>query len=175
VDLLLGGWQISGNWVWESGVPFTPSYTNCNNDRDTGPCKPNIVGPVQTGLGRNQWFTVASSTLTNPALSAANPCPGSVGTTSGPWQEPACGTFGNVARNSLFGPHLFNADLSLGKSFVITERLKAEFRAESFNAFNHVNLGQPVGNVDATNAGRITSLAGLTTMRRWQFGLRLQF
>ena len=175
LDLLVGGWQLSGNWTWESGVPFTPSYTNCGNDRDTGPCKPNIVGPVHTGLDRNQWFTVASSRLINPAVSAANPCPATVGTTSGPWQEPACGSFGNVARNSLFGPHLFNADLALGKYFAITESIRAQFRAESFNALNHVNLGQPVGNIDASNAGRITSLAGLTTMRRWQFALRLEF
>jgi hypothetical protein len=118
---------------------------------------------------------VASAVLSNPALSAANPCPATVGSTSGPWQEPACGSFGNVARNSLFGPHLFNADIALGKYFAITESLRAQFRAESFNAFNHVNLGQPVANIDASNAGRITRLAGLTTMRRWQFALRLEF
>ena len=175
VDLALGGWQLSGNWVWESGLPFTPSYINCSTDRDTGPCRPNIVGNIQTGSGVNQWFTIASAPLTNPARTSANPCPSTLGNTSGPWQEPACGTFGNVARNSLYGPHLFNGDLSLAKSFMITEKLKAQFRAESFNAFNHTNLGQPDASVDNGTAGRITGLAGLTRMRRWQFALRLEF
>jgi Carboxypeptidase regulatory-like domain/TonB dependent receptor len=175
VDLVLGGWQFSGNWVWETGLPFTPSYQNCGSDRDTGPCKPNIVGDVQTGLSRNAWYTVASTVLTNPARSTATPCPSTPGITSGPWQEPACATFGSVPRNALFGPNLFNADLAFAKSFTITERLKAQVRAETFNAFNHVNLGQPNASVDSSTAGRITGLAAGTTMRRWQFALRLEF
>jgi hypothetical protein len=38
-----------------------------------------------------------------------------------------------------------------------------------------VNLGQPVATVDASNAGQITSIASLAQMRKWQFGLRLNF
>ena len=34
------------------------------------------------------------------------------GCTRGPWSRPAAGTFGNVALNSFFGPHFFNADAS---------------------------------------------------------------
>ena len=58
--------------------------------------------------------------------------------------EPASapGTFGYVALNSFFGPHYFNADASLSKAFKVNERVSAQFRAEIFNAFNHVNLGQ---------------------------------
>ena len=48
-----------------------------------------------------------------------------------------------MARNSFFGPHFFNVDASLSKRFEFTERLSGQFRAELFNAFNHVNLGQP--------------------------------
>jgi hypothetical protein len=80
-----------------------------------------------------------------------------------------------VARNSFFGPRTFNADASLNKNFHITEKLGAQFRAELFNAFNHVNLANPNATVDSPTAGRITSIAGLTQMRRWQFGLRLNF
>jgi hypothetical protein len=70
---------------------------------------------------------------------------------------------------------LFNVDLAFAKSFMITEGLKAQVRAETFNAFNHVNLGQPNASVDSSTAGRITGLAAGTTMRRWQFALRLEF
>jgi len=80
-----------------------------------------------------------------------------------------------VARNSFFGPRFFNYDASLSKNFRITETLKGQFRAELYNAFNHVNLGQPVATVDASNAGQITSIASLSQMRKWQFGLRLNF
>jgi hypothetical protein len=89
--------------------------------------------------------------------------------------DPATNQPGAFLRNALFGPHHFNADASLNKNFRITERLGAQFRAELFNAFNHVNFGQPNGQVDSPTAGRITSLATLSQMRRWQFGLRLAF
>ena len=80
-----------------------------------------------------------------------------------------------MAYNSFFGPHFFNADASLTKSFNIKENFKAQFRAELFNAFNHVNLGQPTASVDSPTAGRIFGLAALSQMRKWQFGLRLAF
>ncbi|HYP07449.1 MAG TPA: hypothetical protein VER03_14545 [Bryobacteraceae bacterium] len=43
-DLLFGGWQINGTHSWMSGQPFTPSYRDCNSDRDTGWRRPDIVG-----------------------------------------------------------------------------------------------------------------------------------
>jgi hypothetical protein len=53
--------------------------------------------------------------------------------------------------------------------------LRGQFRAEAFNVFNHVNLGNPDGCVDCGNAGHIFSLAPNALMRRWQFGLRFDF
>jgi hypothetical protein len=70
---------------------------------------------------------------------------------------------------------MFNADISLNKNFRITERIGAQFRAELFNAFNHVNLGQPNAQVDSPTAAKITGLASLAQMRRWQYGLRFTF
>jgi len=175
LDYLVGGWQLAGIWTWQSGLPFTPTYQNCGLDRDTGPCKPNQVGSVQTGLSRDAWFTVASTTLTNPARGPLNPCPSTPGMPSGPWQEPSCGTFGTATRNAFFGPRFFNADVSLSKRLPINERVAGQFRAELFNAFNHVNLGQPNASVDSPSRGKISSLAALAQMRRWQFGLRFDF
>lgn len=179
VDAALGGWQLSGIWLWESGYPFTPSYLDCGKDEDTGPCRANLVGNASLpNPSAQEWFAVATpgtsgtgciATATPTAELNANGC------TRGPWSRPQPGTFGNVARDSFFGPHLFNADLSLSKAFRITERVNAQFRVESFNTFNHVNLGQPNATVDSPTAGQITSIQGLTQMRKWQFGLRVNF
>ena len=43
LDLLVGGWQLSGVTAWESGLPFTPGYLDCGSDIDTGPCRPNLA------------------------------------------------------------------------------------------------------------------------------------
>jgi hypothetical protein len=80
-----------------------------------------------------------------------------------------------VAYDSFFGPHFANLDSSLTKSFDIGEKVTAQFRVESFNSLNHVNLGQPNAVVDSATAGQITSLASLAQMRRWQLALRVKF
>jgi hypothetical protein len=179
VDAIVGGWQLSGIWLYESGVPFTPGYLDCGRDEDTGPCRPNLVGKATLdNPSIQQWYATAplGTSGTGCATTTAPTAELNLnGCTRGPWSRPAAGTFGNVARNSFFGPRTFNADASLNKNFHITEKVGAQFRAELFNAFNHVNLGQPNGTVDSPTAGRITSIAGLTQMRRWQFGLRFSF
>jgi hypothetical protein len=65
--------------------------------------------------------------------------------------------------------------MSMSKSFRIREKLSGQFRVESFNTFNHVNLGQPNATVDSPTAGQITSLASLSQMRKLQLGVRLNF
>jgi len=97
------------------------------------------------------------------------------GDKSGPWQRPAIGTLGDAGRNTLLGPGWFNVDLAMSKNFTITETLRAQFRTEAFNIFNHVNLGNPDGCVDCGTAGRIFNLASNALMRRFQFGLRFDF
>jgi hypothetical protein len=178
-DYLVGGWQLAGLATYESGVPFTPGYVNCGKDEDTGPCRATQVGNASvSNPGRNGWFATATpgtsgpgclDTGTSTAELNANGC------TRGPWARPQAGTFGYVARNSFFGPRFFNADTSLSKNFQITEKLRGQFRAEMFNTFNHLNLGQPTTTVDSPTAGKIFAMASLSQMRKWQLGLRLSF
>ena len=179
VDAILGGWQLSNIWLWQSGIPFTPSYLDCGKDEDTGPCRANLVGSASiSNPGVQAWFATATPGTSGTgclATAAATAELNTNGCTRGPWSRPAAGTFGNVARNSFFGPHAFNMDASLNKQFRINERFQAQFRAELFNAFNHVNLGQPNATVDSPTAGQITSLGPLTQMRKWQLGLRLSY
>src|SRR5690242_17946902 len=52
-------------------------------------------------------------------------------------------TFGNMGRNSVYGPGLTNMDMALAKNTKISEKVKLQLRADAFDVFNHPNYGQP--------------------------------
>jgi hypothetical protein len=172
LGLLVGGWQVNTVFSWQSGLPFTPSYRDCNADRDTGWCRPDLVGDWELDAPtREAWFA------TTPLAADGRVTPlTSNGQTLGPWGRPQRGTFGTVGRNRLIGPSFWQWDLSFFKTFAVTDRVRAQFRAESFNIANHVNLANPNPCVDCPGtAARITNIAPLAVMRQWQFGLRFEF
>ena len=82
------------------------------------------------------------------------------------------GTFGNVGRNTLYGPGTFNIDLSAHKVFAITEKLHLQYRAEFFNILNHATLGNPGTTVTSGGFGRITSAGAPRVI---QMALKLTF
>ncbi len=183
LDYIIGGYALNGTVTVESGLPFTPSYALCNADQDLGICRPSQNGqPYSLGAGKfnPQTLTVQYFTPSPYELGGPNPSGGTFPTSFGPYVRPAVGTFGNIYRDSLYGPGLVNTDLSIAKTFPIKESLSVQFRADAFNLFNKVNLGQPNSCVDCqnSNAGQITSIISTqdgTSMRRLQFGLRVQF
>ena len=82
--------------------------------------------------------------------------------------QPAAGTVGNVGKGALTGPGFFDWDMGLFKNIPITERWRAQFRAEFFNTFNHSNFtyvgsppsgasNYPVLSVSSSTFGTITS------------------
>jgi hypothetical protein len=168
-DNIVGGWSISGVVTWESGLPFSPSYASCGVDRDTGPCRPDLVGAVHITGSRNGYFTATDSVPLEPN--------GMPGHTIGPWQRPATGTFGNAGRNSLRGPGFFQTDVSVAKAIKLKETVSLRFRADIFNLFNIVNLDLPQTCVDCQTGGMIfnTAFAGTALQRQMMFSLRLQF
>ena len=84
----------------------------------------------------------------------------------------AIGTFGSSGKNILRGPRFFDTDLGLIKNFAIIERVKIQFRAEFFNAFNNVNFGQPQNYLGSPATGQIT---GANSPRILQLALKLAF
>ena len=92
---------------------------------------------------------------------------------------PLPGFYGNLGRNTLIAPGLMTMDVTLVKVLPLTERFKADFRAEFFNILNRANFGLPNNNIfDSTRAllptaGRITNT--VTSARQVQFGLKLVF
>jgi hypothetical protein len=92
------------------------------------------------------------------------------------------GTYGSLERNSLSGPGYWRTDASLFKRFLFSETKELEFRIESVNVFNHVNLDLPDGFIGdpanpAANAGRIgnTAFGGSDPQRNFQFALKFKF
>ena len=73
--------------------------------------------------------------------------------------NPASGSFGTVARNSVDGPGYASVDLSVFKAIPLRDRLRAQLRLEMFNLFNRVNLAQPGSRVGG-GLGRIGDTIG---------------
>ena len=124
---LTDGWQLSGIYTGQSGIPITPflsvdaSGTGELNDR------PNLVGDPNSGPRRStEWFNTAA------------------------FSQPEAGTFGTSGRNVVFGPNLHTVDLSVNKQTRLTEKTSLQFRAEIINALNRANLSLP--NVDFNGA-----------------------
>src|SRR5437660_1889812 len=156
---LLGGWQLNGLWTWESGLPllFSASTTSLNAPGNTQ--WPQQVAPVRIlgNIGSDQyWFTPSS------------------------FADPAKGAIGNVGRNILHGPHLFNINGSVFRKFSITERVKLEFRAEAYNATNTKWLDLPDTTLGDAAFGQVVSAQGNQSVkvnqnRSMQGSLRLTF
>ena len=181
-DLIFGGWQITGTTNWSGGLPWTPSFSNCGKDQDVGVCRPDRgSGSFRTGPGSLQHPANA-----NPYRQFFVPVADITTTTSGPFLDPGIGNLGNIGFGSFRGPRAFFADAAVMKNFSITERVKAQFRMDVFNVFNHPVLGfnQNQGNtqIDGSgNAGQITDIEadsspGSTTgMRQLEFALKISF
>jgi hypothetical protein len=84
----------------------------------------------------------------------------------------ALGTFGTSGRNIIRGPGDATVDAGISKNFMLSERMRLQFRSEFFNFFNRVNLGNPNTNASAAQFGRIT---GAGSPRVIQFALKLNF
>jgi hypothetical protein len=94
--------------------------------------------------------------------------------------RPTGARFGNVGRNTMRGPGVVNADLSLFRTFKLTERFHLQFRAESFNLSNTPHFANPNSNANSSSFGRITATQSgsadvIGRSREFRFGLRLAF
>src|SRR3974390_1326504 len=67
----------------------------------------------------------------------------------------AFGTFGNMGRNILRGPHFVNWDFSPTKLWRLNERLSLQLRGDFFNILNHANFASPSGNLVSRHMGEL--------------------
>jgi len=154
--LITQNWHLSAIYQYQTGMPFTISVfgdtANSGTILGENPVRANVTGQPIFGPGTrtaDEWF--------NPAAFAA----------------PPAFTYGNVGRNTLYGPAMRTLDLAIARSFNFTERLAFQFRAEAFNALNQINLGTPNRFVNTPQFGTITM--AMTPGRQLQLSARMSF
>ena len=157
VDLVLGGWQLAGITTFASGYPLGISQSGQTTGAFGGGNRPDLVGDPCGDPDRSKGEKIAQ--WMNPAGFRRN----------------ANFTFGNAPRTlgACRSDGIKNFDISAIKFFNILENFNAEFRAEFFNAFNRVRLGNPNTSFGSGAFGAITTQRNAP--RVIQFGLKLNF
>jgi hypothetical protein len=156
---VLGGWELAGTAILESGSPLTiltsAAYPrgdfNADGSNTDRPNAPPASVP-RSGFSRSDYLT--------------GMFPASV------FPLPALGTDGNLGPGVFRGPGFAQVDLSLSKKFAITEALSLQLRFDAYNAFNRVNLDPPVVDLASSSFGRSLSQQ---TPRAYQIGARIRF
>jgi Carboxypeptidase regulatory-like domain/TonB dependent receptor len=161
-EVLLGGFEVSSTVNVSSGLPFTPTF-NCHNEiPGSAPCYPNkTVGRMQTHL------TDFNANSANRTFFPAQVIGGPIFT------DPGLDNIGNNGRNTYWGPSFYNADISVAKTFAIWEKVGVKARADAYNAFNHINPGNPQTNVQSP--GTINGEAPGPGPRYLELSLKLTF
>ena len=157
---ILGNWKLNGTLSAFTGVPFT--VTASSTSLNAGPDNQQTADQVKLnvaqlgGIGPGQTFFDTTAFVPVTAV-----------------------RFGNVGRNTLRGPGIFNTDLSLFREFPIKERLHLEFRTDCFNLTNTPKFSNPTASASSGTFGQITSTlsnsTALNTERQFRFGLRVVF
>lgn len=151
---LLANWQTSGILTMQDGTPLNPVYFGADFANSGTPNRPDVVAGQSISLPRSQrsadrWFNTDA------------------------FRAPAPFTFGNAGRNIIPGPGNVLFDFGLHRRFPISEGHIIEFRAESFNLFNHPNYGIPLPFADfGPFFGKVVAVG---EPRRIQFALRYDF
>ena len=153
IDALVGGWQLNSIASFHTGTPV--NIVSNSGYADNPGLRPNLVPGQNPTLPRHmriiaEWFNTGAFTNTS-GQSNSNPIPGSAG------------------RNLVRGPGYTNDDLSLFKNFSLSETMKVQFRAESFNLLNSPHYGNPNASRNSGAFGAITSASGSRIM---QFALK---
>jgi outer membrane receptor protein involved in Fe transport len=156
-NALVGGWNFSGIINAQGGTYFTPTLSDASSLNSVIALRPDRIGSGKvSNPNRYEWFNI------NDFTNVAQPY-----------------TYGNSGRNILLAPGYGEVDLTLAKSFVITERTHLQFQWMVFNALNRENLGSPNASITPGVSSSITGSGTITGIvdyrRRMQIGAHLTF
>ncbi len=158
VDMIVGGWTFTTTTRIYSGRPlfFTQNLIVSGNPRISNPTN-------------DRWFDTSKFSklpiTSNPdGVTLNTNDPPNLHKRDNPWTYPG-----------LVGPGIWQSDITMSKSFRITERFKLEARAEAYNVFNRVQLANPTVDFTSANFGKITAKLVAYNGREVQYGLRFVF
>jgi hypothetical protein len=169
VQGIVNGWRLGGIFNARTGNPVNVFLAGDLSLTDERPQRPNLVPGINPNMphGRSRAAEVASWFNTNAFV------------------NPQLGTFGNVSRNSIYGPAFIVTNGSAGRFFQLTQGKDLEFKVDALNLFNEPNFANPNSQLaSATSAqgnyGTIRSTVGTngvvgTNGRRLQLSLLLHF
>jgi len=148
-NAVIGGWELSGIYLFSSGDPLSFSAPGGALGNGWG-TRANLVGdPSISSPNAGLWFNPNAFSTPGPYL------------------------FGNSGIGILDGPGSHVVNLGLMKKFpLVGEKRYLQLRWEAFNAFNHVNLGDPNTNIGQSSTGQIFSAGPARVM---QIALKLVF
>lgn len=163
LDAVLGGWAFNTIHTMNTGMPLNIIYTpsaaldgtgRLADYRGVAAQRPNVVADTTRPDGfalNDQYWNKAAFVL--PTASAP---------------------YGNLGRNAMRGPGLWQWDLGVNKVFKIPGRegMSLQFRSEFFNALNHTNFGTPDCNVSSASFATIKSTY---PQRQIQLALKFMF
>jgi hypothetical protein len=160
---VLNGWQVSGITTFQSGAPVNVGYSlvTAADLSGTPSISPRILVIGDPVLPKGDR-TFSSNFRTDV------------------FRVPAAGTLGTTSKTLLRGPGINNWDIALFKNFQIREGLRAQFRAEGYNAFNHTQFStfDSTARFDATGAqvnGQFGQFTAARDPRFMQLAIRVQF
>jgi hypothetical protein len=154
-DLAIGGWSVNAVSVYQTGFPLQIYQTDANSEYGYDAQRPNETG---SAIGTSGSVVARLNDYINPAAFSVAPQ----------------GTFGNTPRTiGVRGPGQKNWDLSIFKSFSISERFKAQFRAEALNAFNSPIFHTPITDLSSGDFGVINTMDNFS--RQLQLAIRVTF
>jgi hypothetical protein len=162
-DGLFGGWQVAGDTSFREGLPMGIS-ANLNPGSVYGGGQhalvvgnPTVPGNVSANSG------CSGPTKLRNITHWYNPCA---------FEAAPAGTFGNAPRyfSNLRTAPYYDSDISLSKWTNLSDSLRMQFRAEFFNAFNHVNLGPSTNTTPGT--GSVGSIIYADIARQIQFAAK---
>ena len=150
---IIGGWQLGGVTSFQTGQPFSVTYTAPGSQIYGASGRANRVAGVAlypVHKTNAEWFNPAAFT-TPPAY-----------------------TFGTSGYDMMWGPHYQNWDMNLEKNTAISERFKLQLRAEVFNIANHPNFSVPSASLSTPSSfGVISSV--VNENRTVEFAAKFSF
>jgi Carboxypeptidase regulatory-like domain/TonB dependent receptor len=152
-EKILGGWQLAGFTAFETGQPFSVSYTAPGSQIYGASGRANRVpgGPIYPAhRSHAEWFNTAAFTA------------------------PPAYTFGTSGYDMLRGPNYQDWDMDLQKNISISERYKVQLRGDVFNLANHPNFSVPSSAIsNPASDGVISSV--VNENRTIEFGAKFNF